>query len=70
MRESNSQAWTVPTLIHLNLFFNHAQCVTATGYLAGKAGPLAPDRGYSILTSCLTGGAILHWPNACQFDNT
>ena len=30
---------------------NHAYCVTKTGNLADKAGPLAPDRGYSKLGS-------------------
>ena len=32
-------------------FFNHNYCVTKTGYLDDKAGPLAPDREYSILGS-------------------
>ena len=30
---------------------NHNYCVAETGYLADKAGPTAPDREYSILTS-------------------
>ena len=49
---------------------NHSYCVAEAGYLAGKAGPLAPDREYSKLGSCLTGGAILYWPIAHEIHNS
>ena len=53
-----------------SFFTNHAQCITETGYLADKARTQAPDRRNSILGSCSTGGAILHWPNAVEFHNS
>ena len=45
-------------------------CIAETGYLAGKAGPYAPDREYSTLGSRLTGGTMLHWPTADEFQNS
>ena len=52
------------------LYTEKNTCVTETGYLADKARLQTPDRGYSILGSCSTRRAILHWPNACEFHNS
>ena len=47
-----------------SFFPKYTYCIAETGYVADKARPFAPDRGYSIMGSCSTGVAILHWLNA------
>ena len=61
---------TIPDFFLVFFNPNHDYCVAKTGYLADKAGPLAPDREYSMLGSWSTGAANLHWPSACVFHNS